>query len=253
MSLSLRGKNKKTLRFFVTFALTLRTLCGAKKYADLFQNGGYKLKVMKILSILLSLIALTCFAAPNAQAQSKLEIASLYAAKVEAYFKTLTTASARFVQTAPDGSRKAGIFYLSRPGKLRFQYDKPLTDFVVADGLFIYFYDGDLKQQTNAPISQTLADFILRKNLKLSGDLRVQKVAKGGGLVQVTIVQTADPASGSLTLGFTESPRFELKKWQIRDAAGSVTEIELFNLKRGVKLDSKLFRYIDPAPRKLNK
>lgn len=214
------------------------------------------MKIFILFSALLAFaflgMAPSVMAQPKINTESNLKIASFYAAKVENYFKTLTTASARFVQTAPDGSRSQGVFYLSRPGKLRFQYDKPLTDFVVADGLFIYFYDGDLKQQTNAPISQTLADFILRKKLTLSGDLKVMKVAKGGGLVQITITQTADPASGSLTLGFTETPSFELKKWQIKDAAGMITEIELFNLKRGVKLSPKLFRYIDPSPRKLN-
>jgi outer membrane lipoprotein-sorting protein len=172
--------------------------------------------------------------------------------KVETYFQSLTTAEASFLQTANDGTQHTGKFYLSRPGRLRFQYDAPLTDFIVADGAFIYFYDGQLKQQSNAPISQTLADFILRNHLKLSGDLRVTKIAKGAGLLQVTIVQTSDPASGSLTLGFTETPKFELKKWHIRDASGAVTEIELSKLKRGVKFKSGLFNYFDPKPRELN-
>ncbi len=71
----------------------------------------------------------------------------------DAVNKGLKTVKARFVQTAPDGGQTRGTFYLNRPGKLRFQYDPPLKDFVVADGLFIYFYDGELEQQSNAPIS----------------------------------------------------------------------------------------------------
>lgn len=173
-------------------------------------------------------------------------------ARAENYFQNLTTAKARFIQTAPDGSQTRGNFYLSRPGKLRFEYDAPLKDFVVADGLFIYFYDAQLKQQTNAPISATLADFLLRKNLKLSGDLKVTKVARDGGLLQLTVVQAAEPNAGSLTLGFQEAPQFQLKKWQVRDATGNITEIELFNIQTGVKLPNNLFSYIDPERKGLN-
>jgi outer membrane lipoprotein-sorting protein len=202
--------------------------------------------------IIFAFLLLCAFSITDVFAQSKSPKITPEVAKAEEYFKNLTTAQARFLQTAPDGSQTRGTFYLSRPGKLRFQYDKPLADFVVADGLFIYFYDGKLKQQSNAPISQTLADFILRKNLKLRDDLKVTKISRGGGLLQMTVVQAASPASGSLTLGFKEEPTFELKKWRIKDATGSITEIELSDLKRNVKLSSSLFRFIDPNPRSLN-
>lgn len=173
-------------------------------------------------------------------------------ANAENYFKNLSTAKARFIQTAPDGKQTRGNFYLARPGKLRFEYDPPLTDFVVADGLFIYFYDGQMKQQSNAPISATLADFLLRKNLKLSGDLQVTKIVRDGGLLQMTVVQSAQPNAGSLTLGFSEKPKFELKKWQVRDSTGNITEIELFNTETGMDLPSKLFVYLDPNKKGFN-
>ena len=195
--------------------------------------------------ILLALALL--FIATPAMADDAADIA-----KAETYFKGLTTAKSRFIQTAPDGKQTRGNFYLSRPGKLRFEYDAPLKDFVVADGLFIYFYDDQVKQQSNAPISQTLADFLLRKNLKLSGDLKVSKIMRDGGLLQMTIVQAAEPNAGSLTLGFQESPTFQLKKWQVRDATGNITEIELFNIETGMNLPSKLFVYLDPNKKGFN-
>lgn len=164
----------------------------------------------------------------------------------EAYMAALKTGQARFVQTTHDGSQLVGTFYISRPGKLRFQYDPPVEDFVVADGLFIYFYDAELKEQTNAPIGQTLADFFLRQEIAFSGDLVVQDVKRGGGLLQITLAQVSDPAAGSLTLGFTEDP-LALKKWRIVDAQGLITEVELFYLKTGMTHPSRLFVYADPG------
>ncbi len=172
--------------------------------------------------------------------------------RAESYFANLKTVQARFIQTAPDGKQLRGDFYLSRPGKLRFQYDAPSQDFVVADGLFIYFYDGELKQQSNAPISQTLADFLLRKDIALDDDLKVTRVMRGGGLLQMNVVQAAQPGAGSITLGFVETPSFQLKKWRVKDAQGMITEIELYDVQSGVKLNSDLFVYRDPERKGLN-
>jgi outer membrane lipoprotein-sorting protein len=175
------------------------------------------------------------------------------AAQAEAYFQGLKTVKSRFIQTSPDGSQLRGTFYLNRPGKLRFQYDSPSKDFVVADGLFIYFYDGEVKQQSNAPISQTLADFLLRKDLKLSGDLKIIKIMRSGGLLQITMVQRDEPKAGELTLGFTEGAKYQLKKWRVKDSVGNITETELFDMQTGIKLPSSLFAYRDPEVKGLNK
>lgn len=166
--------------------------------------------------------------------------------RAENYLNTLKTARARFVQTTHDGTQLVGTFYISRPGKLRFQYDPPLEDFVVADGFFIYFYDAELKEQTNAPIGQTLADFFLRSSLKFSGDITVKNVKRAGGLVQIEVIQSVDPGAGTLTLAFTEDP-YELKKWRIVDAQGIITEVELFYVEKGLDFPKDLFVYKDPV------
>lgn len=171
--------------------------------------------------------------------------ASAATEKAQAYLLALGNARARFLQTAPDGAESTGTFYLSRPGRLRFEYDPPTRDFVVADGFLIYFYDGQLGEQTNAPIGQTLADFLLRKDLRLSGDVQVTQVRRGGDLLQIALIQTADPQAGSLMLGFSEKP-FSLKKWRVTDSQGLITEVELFNLETGIALAPGLFVYRDP-------
>ncbi len=170
---------------------------------------------------------------------------------VEKYLRALKTARARFVQTTHDGTQLVGTFFLERPGKLRFEYDPPIEDFVVADGFFIYFYDAELGEQSNAPIGQTLADFFLRKDLRLDDDITVDQVRRSGDFLQVTLTQTADPDAGSLVLGFKEDGEgLELNKWRIVDAQGLITEVELFYLKTGITHEAGLFAYKDPEPGK---
>ena len=165
---------------------------------------------------------------------------------IENYLQNLGSARARFVQTTHNGSQLVGTFYLQRPGKLRFEYDEPVKDFVVADGFFIFFYDSEAKEQTNAPIGQTLADFILRTDLKLSGDIKIKSKTRKDDLITLELTQTADPAAGTLFLAFDANP-LTLKKWRIVDAQGLITEVELFYLKTDIKHPEGLFVYKDPT------
>lgn len=193
-------------------------------------------------------VALFVLAAPaSAQATSEADVRA-----AQTYLQGLKTAKARFVQTNPDGSIARGTFYLSRPGRLRFEYDTPVKDLVVADGLLIHFYDGIANQTSNAPIGQTLADFLLRRTISLSGDVKATRVRRGADLLQITLVQENDPGAGSLTLGFSEQP-YALRKWRVIDAMGAVTEVELLDMQPNVTLAPSLFVFNNPVGSGLNR
>lgn len=164
---------------------------------------------------------------------------------VKTYLNQLGTAKARFVQTSPNGMQLVGSFFLNRPGKLRFEYDDPVEDFVVADGSFIYFFDAELDEQMNMPIGQSLADFVLRKDIDFSKDVIVSDVRRGQDLLQVKLVQKSDPDAGSISFAFSEEP-LVLRKWRVTDAQNLVTEVELFYLEQDIELDDSLFVYLHP-------
>ncbi len=166
---------------------------------------------------------------------------------VEDYLNGVSTMRARFIQTTNDGKQASGDFLLKRPGRMRFQYDAPIKDFIVADGTLIYYYDGKMNEQSSAPISKSLADFFLRKNLKLSGDIKVAGVKRDRDMLLVTLVEAKDPLAGSMTLVLQEKPALVLKRWRIVDTQGGVTEVELQEPVAGIKLDNELFRYYNPT------
>lgn len=166
-------------------------------------------------------------------------------ARAESYLRNLKTLKSRFIQVDNQGARLTGAFYLNRPGRLRFEYDQH-DDFIVADGKFIYYYDAQLGEQSNAPIGQTLADFLLREDLRLGGKVSVTDVRKEGGFVHITLVQKEDPAAGSLRMVFQEEP-FSLRMWRVVDAQGYITEVYLEDVKTGMDLPRKLFVYADPS------
>lgn len=166
--------------------------------------------------------------------------------KVEAYMNSITTMQAEFIQTHSDGSRYNGQFYLSRPGRLRFEYAPPNGDYIVADGLLVHYWDNEVKNYSNAPIGSTLADFLLRKKIKLSGDLTVKNVKSvPDNRLLITLSQTADPQAGELSLLFDQDP-LRLRRWRVIDGTNAMTEVSLYNVQTSIRIDPRKFVFKTP-------
>jgi outer membrane lipoprotein-sorting protein len=194
----------------------------------------------------LALLALffLCFALPASAAEKEKPV-NVDLASLEKRLNSITTLRARFQQIDASGQKTTGRFYLSRPGKLRFEYDPPVDDFIVADGVFIYFYDSKMNEQSQTLISQSLADFILRKNLNLSGDIKVTQTTERNGLLFVSLAQANDLKAGTITLGLQLDP-FLIRGWRIKDAANNVTEILLTDIETGGNFSNSLFTFTKP-------
>jgi outer membrane lipoprotein-sorting protein len=198
---------------------------------------------MRFLLAVLAFLLLPSFAQAELNPEQQQDVQA-----VESYLGGISTLKARFVQTANDGKQLMGTFYLKRPGRMRIDYDAPVTDFIVADGLLVYSYDGEMKQQSNAPIGKSLADFFLRRDLKLSGDVTVSDIKsdKKSNTLELTLIQTRNPLAGSLTLTMSQSP-MQLLQWEVVDAQGLTTQVRLLETQTGITLDRNLFHYIDPT------
>ena len=166
--------------------------------------------------------------------------------RVEDYLEDLTTVQARFVQHSQAGGFAQGTFYLSRPGLMRIEYDPPIPFLYVADGFWLTFWDEELEQRTDVPLGSTLADFLIREDVSLTGEVTVRDVRRSAefGEIELDLIQTDDPGAGMLTLVFAEEP-MAFKRWTVLDAQGLFTEVTLNEPSYGIALDRSLFR----APR----
>ncbi|MBI3453702.1 MAG: outer membrane lipoprotein carrier protein LolA [Rhodospirillales bacterium] len=165
--------------------------------------------------------------------------------RVETYLNALHTLRARFLQIADNGQTSEGTIYLSRPGRMRLDYDPPTPILLVATGDFLVHYDKALKSASYLPIDSTPAGLLLRDKVALSGDVTVTGVERGPAVLRVNLVQSRDVAAGRLTLVFSERP-FGLVSWQVVDAQGQLTRVSLADAHTGVELDPALFRFTDP-------
>ena len=165
--------------------------------------------------------------------------------RIESYLNGITTLKSRFIQRSSTGHLASGVLYLSRPGRMRFEYDPPAQILLVADGLFLVYVDKELQQISNVPISATPLSVLVDANVKLANSHDVEKVERGAGTLSVTLGMKDDPEAGAVRLLFVDGP-IALKQWYIRDAQGVEVQVSLLDSERGMTFDSALFQ-VDPT------
>jgi outer membrane lipoprotein-sorting protein len=168
--------------------------------------------------------------------------------KIAAYLDGIHTMTARFQQATANGGAATGYVWLSRPGKMRFQYDPPNELLLLADAFYMYSWDPDLKQMNKVGLKSTPAWFLLREPISFTDGVTVTRFEHSGNTVRVSVVESAEPDAGSLTMVFSDSP-LALRQWTVVDQQGRVTNVSLSETQYGMVLDPKLFQYQDPYRR----
>jgi outer membrane lipoprotein-sorting protein len=166
--------------------------------------------------------------------------------RVEDYFNSIRTLQARFVQTSSNGQRASGRVFLSRPGKLRVEYDPPPSVLVVADGTFLIYNDRALDQVSYLPLGSTPAGILLADQVSIDDPaLTVTDFSDDGSRLRLTLVRTDSPGEGTLTMVFDKAP-LALVEWEVTDAQGITTQVALVDAQFGVPLDESLFQFRSP-------
>lgn len=164
---------------------------------------------------------------------------------IEKYLNNIKTLQSGFLQISSSGSHAQGKLSMSRPGKLRIEYDPPTPIEIIANGMWLIYHDKEMKQADRYPLNSTPAGILVSENILLSsGDLTVTRFERDPGVMRVTVVRNDDP-DGDLTLVFSDRP-LALKKWLVTDAQGVVTTVSLVGSRFGMPLDPDMFSFIDP-------
>lgn len=168
---------------------------------------------------------------------------------VDRVAKALTdtrTAQGRFTQVDPQGSPSSGVFYINRPGKVRFEYTSPEPIFIVSDGTSVSIEEPKRKSYDAVPLSSTPLNLFLRSNIDLKKEGSVTDVTTSNGSHFVTLVDKSGEAEGKMILQFRQSD-FELVGWRQVDGTGAETRVQLTDVKKNVAVKPALFIVKDPA------
>lgn len=161
------------------------------------------------------------------------------AQRIADHFSAVKTITGEFVQFGPKGEQTGGTFYIERPGKIRFNYEKPSPIRVIADGKQVVINNKKLDTWDMYPLNKTPLKLLLSDTIDLTGE-RVKSVKEEADLTTIVMGDKSVFGNSKITLMFDPSS-FDLKQWTITDAQGLDTTVMIFNTKTGVKFEKDMF------------
>ena len=73
--------------------------------------------------------------------------------RIEQYLNEITTLKSSFIQISNNGERLDGELFISRPGRMRVQYEAPSPILLVANDSYLAYVDSELEEVSYIPIS----------------------------------------------------------------------------------------------------
>ncbi|WP_301101513.1 outer membrane lipoprotein chaperone LolA [Propionivibrio sp.] len=173
--------------------------------------------------------------------------------KLHRFLETTKTLRADFAQivVAKNGKKpqqSLGVMMISRPGKFRWQIDKPYSQLLVGDGERVWIYDADLRQVTvkkfDAALGSTPAALLVGGNT-LDKNFILREVGEREGLEWLeAIPKSPDSGFEKLQMGFSGS---DLKAMELFDNFGQTTSLFFSHLERNSQIAPALFRFVPAA------
>lgn len=173
--------------------------------------------------------------------------------RLKAFYQNTNSMRAQFHQTVIDNQGRTmqevdGTMQLQRPGKFRWDYNKPYVQQIVGDGARVWLFDPELNQVTVRALSKTLGSSpaaLLAGNHEMENNFVLKDEGRQDKLewVQAT---PKDKESGfeRVFLGFNNDA---LQEMELHDSFGHMTVIEFSKLERNPKLAVQTFRFSPPA------
>jgi outer membrane lipoprotein-sorting protein len=162
--------------------------------------------------------------------------------RVNAYLSDTRVLSGNFIQVGPDGNRTKGDFYISKPGRMRFQYDDPTPTELIADGQAVVVRDRNLATQDVYPLSQTPLRFLLSNHVDLLKDTHLMTVSADDTFVTVMAEEDNALVGKSRLMILFSAKDMQLKQWTVTDPQGYDTTVAVYNLNTSKKPDPNLFK-----------
>ena len=157
------------------------------------------------------------------------------------YLNSFKTLQGEFTQISPKGNMSQGVFYIAKPGKMRFEYAPPNPFLIVSDGTWLTIKNVKKEKGDQFPLSQTPLRLVLGDKVDIVKDTSVLDYQEQDGILTVTVEDKKNTlGSGQLTLVFDQT-RKVLQKWIVTDGKGRKTTVSLENLQAGIEPDPKLF------------
>jgi len=173
--------------------------------------------------------------------------------KLHQFLESTRTVRADFTQTviARNGRQaqtSSGVMMFSRPGKFRWQIEKPYSQLLLGDGEKVWIHDPDLRQVTVRKAGTALGGTpasLLAGDAQIEKSFSLREAGERDGLEWIeAIPRVQDSGFEKVRLGFAGN---DLRAMELFDSLGQITSLAFSHLERNPRLAPSLFRFTTPA------
>ncbi len=173
--------------------------------------------------------------------------------KLKTFVSATHSAQANFTQEVQDKNGKriqsaSGRMQFVRPGKFRWEYQKPYEQLIVGDGKKFWLYDIDLNQVTvkklDAALGSSPAALLSGSNEIERGFTLTDIEARDGLEWLQAIPKSTETSFEKILMAFNANS--ELQVMELHDAFGHHTVLRFSGLKSNPSLSPQLFKFTPP-------
>jgi outer membrane lipoprotein carrier protein len=195
-----------------------------------------------------------CCAPPLAIAQQTAVSVDRAADDLDRHYNNLRSLRAAFTETyrgAGISRTESGTLWLSRPGKMRWEYAEPREKLFVSDGKTAYFYVPGQRQARKAPLDKLddlrspLRYLLGKTKLKKEFDKLTARAGDQPGSVVIRgVPRNMSDRVSEVTMDL--SPAGQIQRIQIDEMDGSQTEFAFSSIQENVPVEDAHFRFHPP-------
>ncbi len=183
---------------------------------------------------------------PPAQIAQRLQARYDSTKNFRADFRQETT-----IASVGQGEEAFGTVVFMKPGRMRWEFQTPQRQTIVADGTTLWIHQPDERQVLKAPFtaafaSSTPVSFLTGVG-RIKDDFTAAADPRGCNAqrLYVKLVPKGDQTLGALSLAVTR-PAYDIVEASIKDPVGNLTTLSFSNVTRNVELADDTFRFVVP-------
>ncbi|MCI5071620.1 outer membrane lipoprotein carrier protein LolA [bacterium] len=182
-----------------------------------------------------------------------------YAKKLDQAYSQVKTMQADFVQEYIAGLKEKsakGKVYISRPGKMKWDYASPKGKFFLADGEHLSLYDpafGQVMQSDQAsPDQAPIGLALLFGQKKASSMFHIEMVKEDKKTVTLKLTpKEAVPNIEQIQMVLEKASVYSIKESKVIDVFGGENTLRFNNIKNNIKLSASVFKFKKPKNAKI--
>ena len=157
---------------------------------------------------------------------------------IKDYLGDIKTLQAEFSQTNQTGDIMTGIFFLKKPGKIRFSYDPPQNLQIVSKQQAVLIFDP--KNGGSGPLTYPLHSTPLGFLIKSDLSIFINENGESLEIGDLIIFKVRNPQY-NLSVEFNKNP-VSLIGWEFENQMGEIIKIRLNNIQKNNYISDEIFK-----------